>query len=143
MGSASFFELADHTGRIQVYIRRDDVCPKETTLYNTVFKKLLDIGDFIGVDGLRVPHHTRGETVGALPQFTVLSKSIRPLPVVKAKDGQTFDAFTDPEVRYRQRYVDLVVNAGARRIRPGRQDRRHDAPVLQRARLRRGWRPRS
>ncbi|MDE6857660.1 MAG: lysine--tRNA ligase, partial [Alistipes sp.] len=110
MGSASFFELQDHTGRIQVYIRRDDVCPEgDTTLYNTVFKKLLDIGDFIGVEGFAFRTNT-GELSVHCRAFTVISKSVRPLPVVKAKDGQTFDAFTDPEVRYRQRYVDLVVN---------------------------------
>ena len=99
MGSASFFELQDHTGRIQVYIRRDDVCPEgDPTLYNTVFKKLLDIGDFIGVEGFAF-HTNTGELSVHCRKFTVLSKSIRPLPVVKAKDGQTFDAFTDPEVR--------------------------------------------
>ena len=116
MGSASFFELQDHTGRIQVYIRRDDVCPEgDPTLYNTVFKKLLDIGDFIGVEGFAF-HTNTGELSVHCRKFTVLSKSIRPLPVVKAKDGQTFDAFTDPEVRYRQRYVDLVVNPQVRDV---------------------------
>ncbi len=110
MGSASFFELQDHTGRIQVYIRRDDICPEgEPTLYNTVFKKLLDIGDFIGVEGFAFRTNT-GELSVHCRKFTVLSKSIRPLPIVKEKDGQQFDALTDPEVRYRQRYVDLVVN---------------------------------
>ena len=110
MGSASFFELQDHTGRIQVYIRRDDVCPEgDPTLYNTVFKKLLDIGDFIGVEGFAF-HTNTGELSVHCRKFTVLSKSIRPLPVVKEKDGKTFDAFTDPEVRYRQRYLDLIVN---------------------------------
>ena len=110
MGSASFFELQDHTGRIQVYIRRDDICPEgDPTLYNTVFKKLLDIGDFIGVEGF-VFHTNTGELSVHCRKFTVLSKSIRPLPVVKEKDGKTFDAFTDPEVRYRQRYLDLIVN---------------------------------
>ena len=110
MGSASFFELQDHTGRIQVYIRRDDVCPEgDPTMYNTVFKKLLDIGDFVGVEGFAFRTNT-GELSVHCRAFTVLSKSVRPLPVVKEKDGQTFDAFTDPEVRYRQRYVDLVVN---------------------------------
>ena len=110
MGSASFFELQDHTGRIQVYIRRDDVCPEgDPTLYNTVFKKLLDIGDFIGVEGFAFRTNT-GELSVHCRKFTVLSKSIRPLPIVKEKDGQQFDALTDPEVRYRQRYVDLVVN---------------------------------
>ena len=110
MGSASFFELQDHTGRIQVYIRRDDICPEgDPTLYNTVFKKLLDIGDFIGVEGFAFRTNT-GELSVHCKRFTVLSKSIRPLPVVKEKDGKTFDAFTDPEVRYRQRYLDLIVN---------------------------------
>lgn len=110
MGSASFFEIQDHTGRIQVYIRRDDICPEgEPTLYNTVFKKLLDIGDFIGVEGFAFRTNT-GELSVHCRKFTVLSKSIRPLPIVKEKDGQQFDALTDPEVRYRQRYVDLVVN---------------------------------
>ena len=114
MGSASFFELQDHTGRIQVYIRRDDVCPEgDPTLYNTVFKKLLDIGDFIGVEGFAF-HTNTGELSVHCRKFTVLSKSIRPLPVVKAKDGQTFDAFTDPEFRYRQRYADLIANPEVR-----------------------------
>ena len=116
MGSASFFELQDHTGRIQVYIRRDDICPEgDPTLYNTVFKKLLDIGDFIGVEGFAF-HTNTGELSVHCRKFTVLSKSIRPLPVVKEKDGQTFDAFTDPEVRYRQRYVDLAVNPQVREV---------------------------
>ncbi|MFI3331604.1 MAG: lysine--tRNA ligase [Rikenellaceae bacterium] len=110
MGSASFFEIQDHTGRIQCYIKRDDVCPEgDTTLYNTVFKKLLDIGDIIGVEGYAFRTQT-GEVSIHTQKFTVLSKSLRPLPIVKEKDGQTYDAFTDPEVRYRQRYVDLVVN---------------------------------
>ncbi len=110
MGSASFFELQDHTGRIQVYVRRDDICPEgDPTLYNTVFKKLLDIGDFVGIEGFAFRTNT-GELSVHCRKFTVLSKSIRPLPVVKEKDGQTFDAFTDPEVRYRQRYLDLIVN---------------------------------
>ncbi len=116
MGSVSFFELQDHTGRIQVYIRRDDVCPEgDTTLYNTVFKKLLDIGDFVGVEGFAFTTNT-GETSVHCEKFTILSKSIRPLPVVKEKDGQTFDAFSDPEIRYRQRYVDLVVNPHVREV---------------------------
>ena len=116
MGSASFFELQDHTGRIQVYIRRDDVCPEgDPTLYNTVFKKLLDIGDFIGVEGFAFRTNT-GELSVHCRKFTVLSKSIRPLPIVKEKDGQQFDALTDPEVRYRQRYVDLVVNPKVRDV---------------------------
>ena len=116
MGSASFFELQDHTGRIQVYIRRDDICPEgDPMLYNTVFKKLLDIGDFIGVEGFAFRTNT-GELSVHCRKFTVLSKSIRPLPVVKEKDGQQFDALTDPEVRYRQRYVDLVVNPKVRDV---------------------------
>ncbi len=116
MGSASFFELQDHTGRIQVYIRRDDICPEgDPTLYNTVFKKLLDIGDFIGVEGYAFRTNT-GELSVHCRKFTVLSKSIRPLPIVKEKDGQQFDALTDPEVRYRQRYVDLVVNPKVREV---------------------------
>ena len=116
MGSASFFELQDHTGRIQVYIRRDDICPEgDPTLYNTVFKKLLDIGDFVGVEGFAF-HTNTGELSVHCRALTLLSKSIRPLPVVKEKDGQTFDAFTDPEVRYRQRYVDLVVNPQVKEV---------------------------
>ena len=110
MGSASFFELQDHTGRMQVYIKRDDVAPGEDkTMYNTVFKKLLDIGDFVGVKGFAFITQT-GELSVHCKEFTVLSKSIRPLPIVKEKDGQVFDAFSDPEQRYRQRYVDLIVN---------------------------------
>ncbi len=116
MGSVAFFEIQDHTGRIQVYIKRDDVCPEgDSTLYNTVFKKLLDIGDFVGVEGFAFLTNS-GELSVHCKKFTVLSKSIRPLPVVKEKDGQTFDAFTDPEVRYRQRYVDLVVNPQVRDV---------------------------
>ena len=110
LGKASFIELKDSKGRIQVYISRDDLCPGEDKeLYNTVFKKLLDIGDFIGVEGFAF-HTNTGELSVHCRKFTVLSKSIRPLPVVKEKDGKTFDAFTDPEVRYRQRYLDLIVN---------------------------------
>ena len=116
MGSASFFELQDHTGRIQIYIRRDDICPEgDPTLYNTVFKKLLDIGDFLGIEGFAFRTNT-GELSVHCRKFTVLSKSLRPLPVVKEKEGQTFDAFTDPEVRYRQRYVDLTVNPSVREV---------------------------
>ena len=116
MGSASFFELQDHTGRIQVYIKRDDVAPGEDkTMYNTVFKKLLDIGDFVGVKGFAFITQT-GELSVHCQDFTVLSKSIRPLPIVKEKDGQVFDAFSDPEQRYRQRYVDLVVNPQVREV---------------------------
>lgn len=116
MGSASFFELQDHTGRIQVYIRRDDICPEgDPTLYNTVFKKLLDIGDFVGVEGFAFITNT-GEKSVHCRKLTVISKSIRPLPIVKEKDGKQFDALTDPEVRYRQRYVDLAVNPQVREV---------------------------
>ena len=116
MGSASFFELQDHTGRIQVYIRRDDICPEgDTTFYNTVFKKLLDIGDFVGVEGSAFITKT-GELSVHCRRLTLISKSVRPLPVVKEKDGRTFDALTDPEVRYRQRYVDLAVNPQVRDV---------------------------
>ena len=116
MGRASFFELQDHTGRIQVYIRRDDICPEgDPTFYNTVFKKLLDIGDFVGVEGSAFITKT-GELSVHCRRLTLISKSVRPLPVVKEKDGRTFDALTDPEVRYRQRYVDLAVNPQVRDV---------------------------
>jgi lysyl-tRNA synthetase class 2 len=116
MGSASFAELQDSTGRIQLYLKRDDLCPGEDkTLYQTVFKKLLDIGDFIGVEGF-VFVTQMGETSVHVQKLTVLSKSLRVLPVVKEKDGKLFDAFTDPEQRYRQRYVDLVVNPRVREL---------------------------
>lgn len=115
MGSASFFEIQDHTGRIQVYIKRDDICQgdPESTLYNKVFKKLLDIGDIVGVRGDAFITQT-GELSVHCREFTLLSKSLRPLPIVKEKDGQVYDAFSDPEQRYRQRYVDLVVNPQVR-----------------------------
>lgn len=110
MGSASFVELQDDKGKIQAYFKRDNICPDEDkTLYNTVFKKLLDIGDIIGVKG-NVFVTKVGETSINVTEFTILSKSIKPLPVVKEKDGKTYDAFTDPEQRYRQRYLDLIVN---------------------------------
>ena len=111
MGKASFTELQDSEGRIQVYITRDDICPSEenTDIYNVVFKKLLDIGDFIGIKGF-VFRTQMGEISIHAEELTVLSKSIRPLPIVKEKDGVVYDGFTDPEQRYRQRYVDLVVN---------------------------------
>lgn len=110
MGSVAFFELQDEVGRIQVYIKRDDICPDEDkTLYNTVFKKLLDIGDIVGVQGFAFITNT-GELSVHTQDFRLLAKSIRPLPIVKEKDGVTYDAFTDPEKRYRERYVDLVVN---------------------------------
>ncbi|HZH54055.1 MAG TPA: amino acid--tRNA ligase-related protein, partial [Sphingobacteriaceae bacterium] len=110
MGNASFFELQDSSGKIQVYVKRDDLCPGEDkTLYNTVFKKLLDIGDFVGITGFVFTTQT-GEISVHAQSLTVLAKSLKPLPVVKSADGKTFDAVTDPEFRYRQRYVDLVVN---------------------------------
>lgn len=110
MGSASFVELQDSTGRVQLYFRRDDLCPGEDkTLYNTVFKKLLDIGDIIGVKGYVFTTQT-GEISIHVEEFKILNKSLRPLPVVKEADGKTYDGFTDPEQRFRQRYVDLIVN---------------------------------
>ncbi|MFV0470325.1 MAG: lysine--tRNA ligase [Dysgonomonas sp.] len=116
MGKASFMELQDSEGRIQVYISRDDLCPDENKdLYNNVFKKLLDIGDFVGVTGY-VFRTQMGEISVHAETLTVLSKSLRPLPVVKVKDGVTYDGFTDPEQRYRQRYVDLIVNDGVKDI---------------------------
>ena len=116
MGKASFVELADSTGRIQIYITRDSIADGENTdLYNIVFKKCLDIGDFIGVEGYVFKTQTGEVSVHAL-SLTVLSKSLRPLPIVKEKDGKVFDGFTDPEQRYRRRYVDLLVNDGVRDI---------------------------
>lgn len=110
MGKASFMELKDSKGRIQVYISRDDLClGEDKEMYNTVFKKLLDIGDFVGIRGY-VFRTQMGEITIHAQEMTVLSKSLRPLPVVKVKDGVTYDAFSDPELRYRQRYVDLIVN---------------------------------
>ncbi len=116
MGKASFAELMDSKDRIQVYITRDDICPGEDkTLYNNVFKKLLDLGDFIGVKGFVFRTQT-GEISVHAQELTLLSKSLRPLPVVKEKDGVTYDAFNDPELRYRQRYVDLLVNPNVKDI---------------------------
>ncbi len=110
MGAASFCELQDSKGRIQLYVKRDEICPGEDkTLYNTVFKRLLDIGDFIGVKGF-VFRTQMGEISVHVKELTVLSKSLRPLPIVKEKDGVKYDEFNDPELRYRMRYVDLVVN---------------------------------
>jgi lysyl-tRNA synthetase class 2 len=111
MGSASFAKLQDSTGRIQIYVKRDDICPGEDkTLYNTVFKKLLDLGDYIGVKGYVFLTQT-GEISVHVQELTLLAKSIKPLPIVKRdEDGNIHDAFTDPEMRYRQRYVDLTVN---------------------------------
>ena len=114
MGKASFFELQDSQGRVQVYVSRDDLCPGEDKeLYNTVFKKLLDMGDFVGVQGYVFRTQT-GEISVHAQSLKLLSKSLKPLPVVKEKDGVTYDAFEDPEMRYRQRYVDLVVNKGVK-----------------------------
>ncbi|KWW32041.1 MAG: Lysyl-tRNA synthetase (class II) [bacterium P3] len=116
MGAASFVELQDSCGRIQLYIKRDEICPgDDKTLYNTVFKRLLDIGDIIGVRGY-VFVTQMGETSIHVHELTVLSKSLRPLPVVKEKDGVVYDAFSDPEQRYRQRYVDLIVNPQVRDV---------------------------
>ncbi|MBR6036586.1 MAG: lysine--tRNA ligase [Bacteroidaceae bacterium] len=114
MGKASFVELQDSKGRIQVYVKRDEICPEENKdLYNVVFKKLLDLGDFIGVKGFVFRTQT-GEISVHAKSLTVLAKSLKPLPVVKEADGQVFDAFEDPELRYRQRYVDLIVNNGVK-----------------------------
>ena len=114
MGKASFAELQDSKGRIQVYITRDDICPGENKdLYNNVFKRLLDIGDFIGVKGTVFRTQT-GEISVHAKELTLLSKSLKPLPIVKYKDGVAYDKFDDPELRYRQRYVDLVVNEGVK-----------------------------
>jgi len=114
MGSASFAEIQDDSERIQVYVRRDDIClGEDKTMYNTVFKRLLDMGDIIGVKGF-VFRTQMGEISVHVQELTILSKSIRPLPVVKEKDGKIFDAVTDPEFRYRQRYVDLIVNPEVR-----------------------------
>ena len=114
MGAASFVELQDESGRIQLYIKRDEICPDEDkTMYNTVFKRLLDIGDIIGITGY-VFITQMGETSIHVKSLKVLSKSLRPLPIVKEKDGVVYDAFTDPEQRYRMRYVDLIVNPQVR-----------------------------
>lgn len=114
MGKASFVELQDSKGRIQVYVTRDDICPEDNKeLYNKVFKKLMDIGDFIGIKGFVFKTQT-GEVSVHAQELKLLSKSIKPLPIVKYKDGETFDKFDDPELRARQRYVDLVVNDGVK-----------------------------
>ena len=114
MGKASFAELQDSKGRIQIYISRDDICPGEDKdLYNKVFKKLMDIGDFIGVKGFVFRTQT-GEISVHAKEITLLSKSLKPLPIVKYKDGVAYDKFDDPELRYRQRYVDLIVNDGVK-----------------------------
>lgn len=114
MGKASFIELQDSKGRIQVYITRDDICTDENKeMYNTVFKRLLDLGDFIGIEGFVFRTQT-GEISIHAQKLTVLAKSIKPLPIVKYKDGVAYDSFEDPELRYRQRYVDLIVNEGVK-----------------------------
>ncbi len=116
MGKASFIELMDSKGRIRVYITRDDLCPgDDKELYNTVFKKLLDIGDFLGITGT-VFRTKMGEISVHAETMTLLSKSLKPLPVVKTKEGEVYDKFSDPELRYRQRYVDLLVNDGIKDI---------------------------
>jgi len=116
MGAASFVDLQDSTGRIQLYIKRDEICPEEDkTLYNTVFKRLTDIGDIIGVNGY-VFVTQMGEISVHVKEFKILSKSVKPLPVVKEAEGQTFDAVTDPEFKYRQRYVDLIVNPAVKEV---------------------------
>ena len=122
MGKASFAELQDSSGRIQIYVSRDEICPGEDkALYNTLFKKLLDIGDYVGIEGFVFTTKT-GETTVHVKSFKFLSKSLRPLPIVKTKvneetgETETYDAFTDPETRYRQRYVDLTVNPEVKEI---------------------------
>jgi len=116
MGSASFAEIQDSSGRIQIYLRRDDLCPDEDkALYNTVFKKLLDIGDIIGIRGYAFKTQV-GEISIHVKEMTILSKSIKPLPIVKEADGKVYDAVTDAEYRYRQRYVDLIVNPQSREL---------------------------
>ncbi|MGN7205016.1 lysine--tRNA ligase [Pedobacter sp. SAFR-022] len=117
MGSAAFVELQDATGRIQIYLKRDELCPDEDkTLYNTVFKKLLDLGDYIGIKGYAFTTQT-GEISIHVTEFKLLSKSLKPLPIVKRdEEGNIYDGFTDPELRYRQRYVDLTVNPGFKQI---------------------------
>ena len=116
MGAASFVELQDESGRIQLYVKRDDICPGEDkTLYNTVFKKLLDIGDIIGITGF-VFITQMGEITIHAKSLVLLCKSLRPLPIVKEKEDAVFDAFTDPEQRYRQRYLDMIVNPEVRDV---------------------------
>ena len=115
-GKASFAQLQDGEGRIQVYFNRDEICTGEDkSLYNTVFKKLLDLGDFIGITGILFTTKV-GEKTVMVKEFTLLSKSLKPLPIPKVKDGVTYDAFTDPELRYRQRYADLVVNPHVKEV---------------------------
>ncbi len=116
MGKASFAELMDSSGRIQIYLNRDELCPGENKeLYNTLFKRLLDIGDIIGVKGDVFRTHV-GEVTVSVKELTLLAKTVRPLPIVKEKDGVLYDAFSDPEQRYRQRYLDLIVNPSVREV---------------------------
>jgi len=116
MGKASFAELQDPTGRIQIYVNRDEICPSDNKdLYNTFFKRLLDIGDIIGVYGNVFRTHV-GELTVNVTELTLLAKTVKPLPVVKEKDGVIYDAFTDPDQRYRQRYLDLIVNPGVKDV---------------------------
>ncbi len=116
MGKASFAEIQDSAGRIQLYLNRDELCPGEDkTLYNTIFKKLLDIGDIIGIRGYAFRTQV-GEISVHVKELVILSKSIRPLPIVKEADGKVYDAVTDAEFRYRQRYVDLIVNPASREL---------------------------
>ena len=116
MGKASFAELMDSSGKIQIYVNRDELCPGENKdLYNTLFKKLLDIGDIIGVSG-DVFRTQTGEITVKVKELTLLAKTVRPLPIVKEKDGILYDAFSDPEQRYRQRYLDLIVNPSVRQV---------------------------
>ena len=116
MGKASFAVIQDQSGKIQLYLNRDEICPGEDkTMYNTVFKKLMDIGDIVGVKGFAFTTKT-GETTVHVKELKLLSKSLRPLPIVKEKEGEVYDAFRDPEQRYRQRYVDLIVNPQVREI---------------------------
>ena len=116
MGKACFAQIQDGTGRMQIYVRQEDLCPgDDKTLYQTVWKKLMDIGDIIGVKGFVFTTKT-GETSVHVKEFTLLSKALRPLPIVKEKDGEAFDEVTDPEFRYRQRYADLIVNPGVKDV---------------------------
>lgn len=110
MGAASFIEIQDSSERIQCYVKRDEICAgDDKTFYNTVFKRLLDIGDIVGIEG-HVFTTKMGETTIHVNSLKLLAKSLRPLPIVKEKDEQVYDAFSDPELRYRMRYVDLIVN---------------------------------
>jgi lysyl-tRNA synthetase class 2 len=114
MGKANFAVIQDTKGRIQLYIKREEICPGEDkTLYDIVWKKLLDIGDIIGIKGYAFRTKT-GEITLHVKEFTLLSKALRPLPIVKEAEGQTFDAVTDPEFKYRQRYADLIINPAVR-----------------------------